>query len=811
MDATLLLRSRTAAGAVCHHCGESCGEGVSEGDKRFCCEGCRQVYLLLSENGMCGYYDLEKGPGLRARGRFADGRYGYLDDPVVESRIIRYTDGRQTQVSFHLPSMHCVSCIWLLENLHRLMEGVLSARVDFGRKEVWVSYDPSRTSLRRIVELLAFIGYEPRISLGDAEERKPAARDRSAIHRIGVAGFCFGNIMMLSFPEYLSGGRIGEAGLREVFSWLSLALSLPVLFFSASGFFVSAWQGLRQRWLNIDAPIALAVGVAFARSVYEIASGTGSGYLDSMSGIVFLMLVGRWFQGMTHDALSFDGDYRSYLPLGVTLVTGEGLREVPVARLQRGDRIRVRHRELVPADARLISEGSRMDYSFVSGEVTPVPVDCGTLVYAGGRPMDGAVELEVVSSVSGSRITQLWNNDVFHSEKHRERSFIHPWSRYFTLGLLLVALVSAAYWSQVDAARVWPVVTSILIVACPCSLLLSATFAYGNMVRILGRNGLYLKNASVLESLGRIDTVVFDKTGTITQGRSAVLRYEGIEPSGRDLERVHALARQSAHPLSRILADDLAARSVEGSLPVAAFREEEGRGIEAMVDGVRVRLGSAHFVGACEDEGEGRHGTSVHISFDGRPAGRYLIRNEYRDGLSGLASALRRDGHALHLISGDNDRERPVLRTIFGECLRMSFRMDPQDKLERVKALQSEGRRVLMVGDGLNDAGALRQADVGISLTEDTALFSPASDAILSSSRMTDLSGMLRYAKAGRRVVAASFILSLLYNAVGLGYAVQGMLSPLVAAILMPASSISIIVFVTLATGIVARRMGLNG
>jgi Cu+-exporting ATPase len=810
MEATLHHPSRIAVRAVCHHCGESCRGNITEDGKTFCCEGCRQVYLLLDANGLCPYYDIGSGPGIRARGRFTDGRYGYLDDPEVQTRIIRFTDGRQTHVAFHIPSMHCVSCIWLLENLHRLMDGVLSARIDFGRKMALVVYDPSRTSLRRIVELLAFIGYEPRISLDDAEERKPVVRDRTDITRLGVAGFCFGNIMMMSFPEYLSGGRIGEAGLRELFSWLSLTLSLPVLLYSASGFFVSAWQGIRQRWLNIDAPIALAILVAFGRSVYEIATGTGSGYLDSMSGIVFLMLVGRWFQGMRHEALSFDLDYRSYLPLGVTRVTDEGQREVPVAKLQKGDHIRVRYRELVPADARLLSDGARMDYSFVSGEVTPVPVDRGALIYAGGRPLDGAIDMEVVELASGSRITQLWNNDVFYGEKHRERSFIHPWSRYFTYGLLGVALAAAAYWSQVDAARVWPVVTSILIVACPCSLLLSATFTYGNMVRILGRNGLYLKNASVTETLGRIDTVVFDKTGTITHGRSAVLRYEGVEPSGHDLERLHTLARQSAHPLSRILAEDLSERGVDGGLPLTGFSEEEGRGIEATVDGVRVRLGSSAFVGTLGEEAGDTRGTSVHVSFDGVPAGWYLIRNEYREGLSELAAVIRRDGLSLHLISGDNDRERKTLRSIFGTGLAMSFRMTPQDKLEHVRSQQAAGRKVMMVGDGLNDAGALRQADAGIAVTEDTGLFSPASDAILSARRLPDLGRMLRYARGGRRVVLASFILSLLYNAVGLGFAIQGMLSPLVAAILMPASSISIILFTTLATGIMARRVGLE-
>jgi len=811
MEAVLAYPVREVAQAPCHHCGASCGDAITEGGKRFCCEGCRQVFLLLDASGMCGYYDLGQAPGIRARGRFTDGRFAYLDDPGVQSQLVRFTDGRQTQVSFQVPSLHCVSCIWLLEHLHRLESGVLSSRVDFGRKEVFIVFEAAATSLRRIVELMAFIGYEPYIRLEAAATAKPVRRDRTAVHRIGVAGFCFGNIMMLSFPEYLSGGRIGEAGLTEVFGRLSLVLSLPVLFYSAGGFFRSAWQGLRQGWLNIDAPIALALLVAFGRSAYEVLSGTGPGYLDSMSGIVFFMLVGRWFQGMTHDALSFERDYRAYLPLGATRLTAEGERDVSVGELRKGDHIRVRHGELVPADAVLLSDGARMDYSFVSGEVTPVAVGRGAVVYAGGRPAAGAIELEVVTPVTGSRITQLWNQDVSPTAKNPDRSFIHPWSRYFTFGLFGVALIAAAFWMQADPSRVWPVVTSILIVACPCSLLLSATFTYGNMVRVLARNRMFLKNASVIEALGGIDAVVFDKTGTITLGRRAVVRYEGEGLAARDRARVRSLALQSAHPLSRLLAESLATEGVGGGMPLEGFHERRGAGVEAVVDGVRVRLGSMAFVegpGASPDAGG--DGTSVHVSIDGRNAGCYRIRNEYREGLSDLAAHLRRDGYALYLMSGDNDRERDNLRSIFGQCLRMSFRMTPQDKLDGVQALQAAGRRVVMVGDGLNDAGALRQSDVGIAVTEDTGLFSPASDAILSGDRMASLAQLLRYARSGRRVVAASFALSLAYNAVGLGFATQGLLSPMVAAILMPASTVSIIVFVTLATTALARRMGLS-
>jgi Cu+-exporting ATPase len=447
----------------------------------------------------------------------------------------------------------------------------------------------------------------------------------------------------------------------------------------------------------------------------------------------------------------------------------------------------------------------------VSGENTPALKRKGDLVYAGGRLHGTAVELEVVTPVTASYITRLWNNEAFRESKNREKSFIHPWSRHFTAALFTVALFSAVYWQLLDPSRVWPVVTSILIVACPCSLLLSATFTYGNMVRVFGRNRLYLKNASVIESLAGVDTIVFDKTGTMTHNRSALVSYEGVELDEKRREQIRNVSRQSSHPLSRIIAESLSG-GIDSSLAVTDYREVAGKGVEGRVGEAVVRLGSSSFVlkGQPLGDNEKTSGSRVYVSIDGDVCGNFTVSNDYRQGISETAASLIGDGYALHLLSGDNDRERVNLRAILGDGTPLLFRQDPQQKLEYVQRLQKEGDRVLMLGDGLNDAGALRQSDVGVAVSDNANLFSPASDAILQGDAIGRFAGLMRYARTAKPIVTASFILSILYNLFGLSFATQGLLSPLVAAILMPASSISIVLLVTLLTNLSARRLGLE-
>lgn len=803
----------------CYHCGDACDSTpVTAEDKNFCCQGCKQVYLLLNENNLCNYYDLDKTPGLKAKGKFVSGRFAYLDDDATIQKLAQFKSDRQVNISFSIPQMHCSSCIYLLENLHRIEPGIKQSQANFQQKEVFVIYDPQQVSLRKVVELLAFIGYEPYISLNDTGTKRKNDFRKNQLYRIGVAGFCFANIMMLSFPEYFSSGIIEEAGLKATFTWINLLLSLPVLFFSASAIFSSAWKGLRQKFLNIDAPIALAIIVTFARSYYEIISGTGAGYLDSGTGIVFFMLVGRWFQNKTYDSFSFDRDYRSYFPLGVSVIQNGTEKNIPVTQLKVSDRIIIRNEEMIPADAVLMKGVARIDYSFVSGENTPVEKQKGELIYAGGKQTGSAVELEIIKEASQSYITRLWNNEIFNSKKNEEKSFIHPWSRYFTMALFSIAIGALLYWWVFDTSKILPAVTAVLIVACPCSLLLSATFTYGNMLRIFGRNKLYMKNASVIESLAKINSIVFDKTGTITQNHSSVLNYDGTPLTDAELLAVRNITRQSTHPLSKIIASGL--ETVDGKeINVQHFKEYTGKGLEATVNNMEIKIGSAGFINQF-DRGFASYdtGTHVHLMMNNVHMGRFTVRTQYREGISTMIKQLRREGLDLFVLSGDNNAEKPNLEKIFGKATPLHFNQSPQEKLDFVKSLQQGacsssgdgGKNVLMLGDGLNDAGALMQSNVGIAVSENSARFSPASDAILDGSKVGSLDKFIAYAKAGKKIVLASFILSILYNMVGLSFAVQGTLSPIVAAILMPASSISIVLFVTILSSYVARKKGLG-
>ncbi len=616
--------------------------------------------------------------------------------------------------------------------------------------------------------------------------------------------------MMLSFPEYFSSGKILEAGLQETFTWLIFALSLPVLFISASAIFISAFKGLRQKDLNIDVPIALAIVMTFGRSYYEIFTGTGAGFLDSGTGIIFFMLVGRWFQAKTNDSLAFDRDYQSYFPLGVTVSSGGKETNIPVTKLNVGDTVILKSEEMLPADAVLEEGQALMDYSFVTGENDPVSRNEGDVLYAGGKQKGGRLVLKVIKAPSQSYITELWNNEVFSDKQQNRESFVHPWSRYFTIVLLSLAVLTGAFWYVYDQSKILPAVTAMLIVACPCSLLLSSTFTFGGMLRYFGKNKLFLKNSMIIEQLAAVDTIVFDKTGTVTESEKGDVRFNGERLTANERQALKRVASQSSHTLSIQVAQSMNEDDEVVALAVNDFKEYSGKGVEAKVNDRLVRLGSSSFMGANLSPAAA-DGSRVYVAIDGIEKGYFEIRNKYREGFKRMIWSLTSSGYDVHLLSGDNASEQKRLRKYFGNDLVTHFNASPQDKLAYVKELQQQGRHVLMVGDGLNDAGALKQSDVGIAVSDQSSRFTPASDGILDGEHVTSLKNFLKYAKSAKRMISLGFGLSILYNFVGLSFAMQAKLSPLVAAILMPASSISIVALAGLLCAWMAKRSGLAG
>jgi Cu+-exporting ATPase len=782
---------------ACYHCGANCIETIQVEEKSFCCEGCKMVFKLLDENGLCQYYDLSDMPGLTAKGHFVSEKYNYLDNEAIKEQLIQFKMGDQVHVVFYLPQIHCVSCVWLLENLHKINAGIIQSQTHFEKKEIKIVFNPGLISLKQVVQLLAFVGYEPVIHLGGNDWLKKKKVNKKQLYKIGIAGFCFSNIMMLSFPEYLSNDVLELGSLRHFFVYINLLLSLPVLFYSASGFFIAAYTGLRQKWLNIDAPIALAILVTFSRSVYEILSQTGAGYLDSMSGIVFFMLIGRWFQDKSYDSFAFDRDYNSFFPLGVTVLEEGKEVNKALSSLLKGEMVLLRTDEMIPADAVLRTDGALIDYSFVTGENAPIAVSIGQIVYAGGIQKGRSIQLEVLKPVGQSYITELWNSPVLKTEKNTEKSFVHPWSQYFTIILFLIAIISGIYWSIYDSSKILPAVTAVLIVACPCSLLLTVSFTYGNVLRWLGRGKMYCKNASVIEAMHKIDTIVFDKTGTLTNHDDTHLEYLGTDLTKKEMVAVKSVTRESLHPLSKMVTQFLLLQVAD----IIDFQKIEnfiGKGTKAQCDDLEIIIGSVSFL---KSNGviikysleENIEGSLVCLSIDGMYKGGFKINHSYRNGIEPMIKDLQARGYKLHILSGDYPTEKMYLQQILGTNISMLFEQSPADKLSYIEALQKQGHRVMMIGDGLNDAGAIKKSNVGIAVTDQTHLFTPASDAILEGSQIHNLNDLMDYAKKAKLIIVFIFILSILYNIIGMYFATNARLSPMVAAILMPISSISIV------------------
>jgi Cu+-exporting ATPase len=788
---------------ACYHCGEDCPPkpGVSD-DKNFCCEGCKMVYNILNKNGLCDYYSISQNRGSSQKIKVRADKFAFLDDEKISASLINYKDAHQTFVTFYVPQIHCSSCLWLLENLHTINKNIISSKVNFTKKEVDIIFNHQPVSLREVAELLVSIGYEPYISFSDMRKEKPRF-NRSKTYKLGVAGFCFGNIMLLSFPEYF-GVNPREQNLVVLFRVLNVLLSLPVVFYCASEFYTSAWKGLKHRFLNIDAPIVLAIIVTFIRSLYEVFTNTGGGYFDSMSGIVFFMLIGRILQDKTYQQLSFERDFKAYFPIAVTRVKDNKQESVALPDIQMDDTLLIHNEELIPADGILTKGKALIDYSFVTGESIPVVKEMGEIVYAGGKQVAGNIELLVIKEVAQSYLTKLWNRDEMNTGvRDSERSFVHLVSRYFTWIVLAIAFAAALYWSFHDPSKIWPAATAVLIIACPCALLLSNTFTNGNILQQLARNHFYLRNAQVIEEIGNIDTVVFDKTGTLTVSSNHSIEYSGDVIEYDVKQKIASLAAQSNHVLSRAIVSYL---DVNDYVPVTEFISIAGKGINATILNEHIKIGSAAFVGAGDTTDPI---SSAYVSINNRIIGKFFFKNEYRDDLPTLISRLKGKYH-LAVISGDNAGERSNLQQLFGRNVNILFNQKPEEKLQFIKHMQQQAHKVMMVGDGLNDAGALKQADAGIAVTDSANNFTPASDGIIEASKLPLLYHFIRLCKLNRQIVVASFIISIVYNIVGIYFAVQGNLSAMIAAILMPASSISILLITFGSSSIAARYLGLK-
>jgi len=781
-------------GQPCVHCGEDCGRHpVMWNDKPFCCNGCKTVYQILNQNEMKQYYEIEKMPGIRVETHDVGDKYAFLDLDEVKEKLLDFSDSGTGKVTFFVPGIHCASCIWLLENLNTLHPGIIHSSVNFPKKEVYITFKEDEITLRQLAELLASIHYVPEITLDSLDKDKKGKSNKTLIIKIGITGFVLMNVMFYNIPEYLPGGEFLGEKFTRFFGWMSLILSIPVVVYCSNDYFLSAIKSLKHKIISIDLPIALGITTLFLQSASDVITGTGIGYLDSLAGLVFFLLVGKWYQGKTYQALSFERDYKSYFPIAVTKIENGKEKVILLEKLQAGDHILVRNMELIPADSILTKGDGNIDYSFVTGEALPVLKHRGDAVFAGGRQIGSAIELEINKEVEQSYLTQLWNQEgISKKSKSRLNDLVNKVSQYFTVVVLSIATVAGIFWLLNDPAVALFAFTSVLIVACPCALALTVPFTFGSTMRQFGRKGFYLKKTEVIEKLHKITTIVFDKTGTITHSKAMKIEFIGDGLDEEKILMIKSLVRHSTHPLSAALFQNLTGDTF---YEVENYIEIPAMGISGEVNGVKINVGSRKFVTGKDDVIESLK-TEVYIFFKDRILGKFEMENKYREGLPEVLESLK-GKYDLHLVTGDNESEKANLEKLFSPDTTLRFNQSPTDKLEYIQQLKKQGKSVLMIGDGLNDAGALNESDIGITIADDIYHFSPACDAILESGRFKELHKFIKFTNTSFNIVKISFMISFLYNVFGIYFAVSGMLTPVFAAILMPISSISVVAFAT--------------
>ena len=787
---------------ACIHCGTDCGKSpIIWNNNFFCCNGCKQVYQILNESKLEQYYRMADLPGIKSDINNYSGKYAFLDKEEIQYNLFEFYENNIAKVSFYIPVIHCISCIWLLEHLNKLNKGIKHSTVDFIKKTCTITFNTEEITLRQTVELLASIHYTPEISLKSLEKKNEKKSDKSLTYKIGISGFIAGNVMLFSLPIYFNGKPLEES-LGNFFIYISYILTLPIVFYCGNDYILSAWKSIRKKVINIDFPIALGILSLFAVTTYDVISLKGPGYSDSLSGFLFFLLLGKWYQSKTYEALSFDRDYKSYFPIAVTKINEEIEENILLKDIKIGDILLIRNKELIPADSELVEGIGLIDYSFVSGESTPIRKEISEPLYAGGIQVQGAIKIKVSKEVNQSHLTQLWNQT---DHKKQSPKYLMPIidkiSGYFTIAIITIALAGFAYWwlqGQFHTAVL--VFTSVLIVTCPCALALSLPFSLGNSMRLLGLKGIYLKNTNIIENLTKIDSIVFDKTGTITIPDQNNIEFIGNTLTNEEIIAINSLTKQSTHPLSQAISKYY---KETDSILLSGFVEIPGKGSFAIANNNKVRIGSADFIGV-EKTNITQSFAKVHVEINDIYRGYFNIGNKYRDGFLKVASGLRKN-FKLFLLSGDNDYEKDFLKNYFDED-KIKFEQTPQDKMNFIKALQEQGNNVLMAGDGLNDAGAFMQSNVALSVADDIYHFSPAGDIIIEAQKFNLIEKVIKFAKDSLKIVKISFAISFLYNAFGLFYALSGNMTPVVAAILMPISSVSVVAFAIFGTKVISKK-----
>ncbi|MBP1636252.1 MAG: hypothetical protein H6Q10_2826 [Acidobacteria bacterium] len=798
----------------CAHCGLPVpGPLVHEGDERqFCCAGCRQVYTLVHEWGFDQYYRLlGQQRGALAPARVTGRTFADFDDERLQAEGSEEMGGERRRTRLYLEGVHCAACVWLVEKLPAVLRGVDEVRLNMGSGVVEITWRPAHARLSAIGRALDRLGYTPHLQRASSEQDARRAEDRAGLARLGVAAACAMNLMFLHGALYAGEHSGMAAPFATFFRWLSLAVATPVLAYSARPFFRTALAGLRARVVHIDLPIAIALATAFAASAWNTVRGSGPLWFDSLAMLVAALLGARQLQrGAQRAALERADSMRGAALLEFARrLDGRGAAatavEVPLAALAPGDRVEVRSGEIVPVDGVVLSGRSSLDNAVLTGETAAVPVHEGDRVNAGATNLGARLVVRVEAAGEKTRVGSLLN--AVQEALAKKPALIRTTdllARRFVQGLLVLAAVTGAAWLHRGPDVALQRVVALLVVACPCAIGLSIPLAVSVALMRAARVGIFVKNPDALERLRRPGTILLDKTGTLTEGRPAVARWEGEEAA---LHLARALEAESAHAVARAFQRS-AGRAMRLVRAAEQVVEVPGHGIAGRLDGHDVRVGTRVHVegGACPVPADleaaaatfAAEGLSpVFVAVDGRVRGVAGIGDQLRADARRTVAALRALGIRVRILSGDHPA---VVRRVAGELgvpeTDAIGGLTPEDKREFVARLVRDPEHrgpVVMAGDGVNDAAALALADAGIAVHGGSGASILASDVILTREGIRPLLDILGGARRLRGVIRRNLVFSLLYNAVAAALALAGLVTPLLAALLMPCSSLIVV------------------
>ncbi len=795
---------------TCFHCGLPAPAPAIEGEiegrpRRFCCSGCHAVCQAIHAAGLAGFYARTPEDRPLAPPPTPTEDPAVFDLADVQAEFVRrHADALEADLL--VEGVHCAACVWLIERHLGRLPGVLAVQVNLAARRLAVRWDPERIALSRILEALTGVGYAAVPYDVDAVEGRLQRTHRARLYRLAFAGFAMMNLMWVSIALYTGADR-GEH--RDLLHWVGWILATPTLFYAGWPFLHGAWAGLRHGHPTMDLPIAIGAVATYAYSTWAmVAGGPEAGvYFDTVVNFLFVILVGRHLEGLSRrQAMSATHRLMELQPRVATRLDDAGERRVSVRSLRGGDRVRVRPGEQVPVDGLIVEGETAVDESLLSGESEPKPRTTGERLYAGTQNLDGAVTLVVEQTLADTalgRIARLVEAaQGCKAPVQRLADRIVPWFVLATLGLAAVTFVA---WLGHGLEPALMASVAVLIVTCPCAFGLATPMAIAVAAGTGARHGILVKTGVALEALAGVDHVVFDKTGTLTAGRLEVVasRWFGIDEA-EGLGAVAALESRSEHGIGTAVVRHAVATGVDpAARAVHGFRARPGRGIAGTVDGRHWTVGSSAWVAAegvahdaaldaLRDVHEGQGQSVVLAAVDGRTVGLIALADRLRDDAAAVVDALRAAGLGLTLLSGDR---RAVAGAVAAELGidAVVAEVLPEDKAGAVADLQAAGRRVAMVGDGVNDAPALARADVGIALGSGTDVSVGCAGIVLGRDRLGQLTDARRLATATLRTVRQNIALSITYNLVMVPLAMLGVVTPLLAALTMPLSSLAVI------------------